>query len=678
MPLDIPRVQEVCKDLEGTHKFLAEELLIPNLNKCDSVRVNMFDNHLPQALVLENPDFPNVFTNFENQVGKYSTGYKKSDREWEILKKFKKNDMNFTYLLKDKDNNLEIFHVKPAERITERYGYTYNNPVLEKDTGDFIDEDEVLYSSTTYDKDMNFCYGRNLKAVFLAAFNLTYEDGIICSESAAEKLGSYSVDEIDISLNNNDILLNLLGNNKVYKAFPDIGEKCNSTILCSRRRIDYESMLFEMNAKNIKKINPDIDSNFFVSKDSIVYDVDVYCNGDPENLKEYPYYNQIMKYYNMNYKYYYDVVTTIAPYMEDSSYNCSSDVKYFYKRSIDMISENTQFTFDGNAFDNMIVKIRTYNKKPLVKGSKITGRYGSKGVISAIMKDSDMPTNEYGEHAELILNPFGVIGRENIAQLYELELNFMGDQVLRQTKSMDSVKEKFDHILKFYKIVNEEQYKFIKGNVKSLGDKEQFINDSYEHGLYIHQPPFFNNVTVNKMNDVYKEFGFEPYHCKISGKEIEKPLVIGNLYYLRLKHDPSTKLSARSSGDLSLNNIPSKSNSYKYHTSLFSKTPVRCGEMEFNSLLLTQNMPLVMRYLAQTSNNPEERKNFNTALLTKNVFDIDKIDLIGSKSITSRIVKTQMLTLGLVNKQTIPEIIEDVENVDKELDKLEVESELEE
>jgi len=678
MPLDIPRVQEVCKNLEGTHKFLAEELLIPNLNKCDSVRVNMFDNHLPQALVLENPDFPNVFTNFENQVGKYSTGYKKSDREWEIIKKFKKNDMNYTYLLKDKDNNLEIFHVKPAERITERYGYTYRNPVLEKETGDFIEEDEILYNSTTYDENMNFCYGRNLKAVFLAAYNLTYEDGILCSESAAEKLGSYSVDEIDISLNNNDILLNLLGNNKVYKAFPDIGEQCNSTILCSRRRIDYESMLFEMNAKNIKKINPDIDSNFFVSKDSIVYDVDVYCNGDPQTLKEYPYYDQIMKYYNMNHKYYYDVVTTIAPYMEDPSFNCSSDVKYFYKRSIDMISENTQFTFDGNAFDNMIVKIRTFNKKPLVRGSKITGRYGSKGVISDILPDADMPTNQYGEHAELILNPFGVIGRENIAQLYEQELNFMGDQVLRQTKEMDSLKDKFNHIMKFYKIVNPEQYNFIKSNITSLGEKEQFINDSYEHGLYIHQPPYFNNITVENMNKLYNEFGWEPYHCTVKGKEIEKPLVMGNLYYLRLKHDPSTKLSARSSGDLSLNNIPSKSNSYKYHTSLFSKTPVRCGEMEFNSLLLTQNMPLVMRYLAQTSTNPEERKNFNTALLTKNVFDIDKINLIGSKSITSRIVKTQMLTLGLVNKQSVPEIVDEIENVDKELDKLEVDSEIDE
>lgn len=376
MALDIQKVIENCKELEGTHKFLAEELLVPSLQRCDQVRINMFDNHLPQALVLSNPDFPNVFTNFENQVGKYSTSYKRADREWEILRKFKKNDLNYTYLLKDKDNNLEIYHIKPAERITERYGYTYNTPILEKDAGDFIQPDEVMYASTTYDKNMNFCYGKNLKAVFLSAYNMTYEDGIVCSESAAKKLESYSVDEIDVSLNNNDILLNLLGNNKVYKAFPDIGETCNSTILCSRRRIDYESMLFEMNSKNIKKINPDIDSIFFVSKDSVVYDVDVFCNGNPENLKEYPYYGQVMKYYDMNYKYYYDVVTTIAPYIEDSSYNCSSDVKYFYKRSIDMISENTQFTADGSNFDNMIVRIRTYNKKPLVRGSKITGRFG--------------------------------------------------------------------------------------------------------------------------------------------------------------------------------------------------------------------------------------------------------------------------------------------------------------
>ena len=145
-----------------------------------------------------------------------------------------------------------------------------------------------------------------------------------------------------------------------------------------------------------------------------------------------------------------------------------------------------------------------------------------------------MPTNEYGEAAELILNPFGVIGRENIAQLYEQELNFMGDQVLRQTKDMETTKEKFAHIMKFYKIVNEKQHDFIKSNVKTEKAKEQFINESYEHGLYIHQPPFFGTITVENMNKLYQEFGWNPYHCTIEGKEIEKPLIIGNLYYLRL------------------------------------------------------------------------------------------------------------------------------------------------
>jgi len=37
-----------------------------------------------------------------------------------------------------------------------------------------------------------------------------------------------------------------------------------------------------------------------------------------------------------------------------------------------------------------------------------------------------------------------------------------------------------------------------------------------------------------------------------------------------------------------------------------------------------------------------------------------------------------MLTLGLVNKQSVPEIVDEIENVDKELDKLEVDSEIDE
>jgi hypothetical protein len=114
-----------------------------------------------------------------------------------------------------------------------------------------------------------------------------------------------------------------------------------------------------------------------------------------------------------------------------------------------------------------------------------------------------------------------------------------------------------------------------------------------------------------------------------------------------------SKLSARSSGELSLNNTPSKSSSFKNHTALFSTTPIRVGEMEFTSFLLTKDMNTVLRYLAQNSNNPEERRNFIKALLThNNIFDIEKIEKIKdnkTKSITGQIVKTQLMALGIEN-----------------------------
>jgi DNA-directed RNA polymerase beta subunit len=174
--VDINQIKENSKKFDGTHKFLAEEVLIPNLNKNDQVRLNMFTNHLPQALVLDKPEFPNVFTNFENQVGSHSTAIKKSDREWTIIKKIKKNDLVTVFILKDKENNLEILHINPAEKITERYGYKYHNDINKHDELDTIKEGETIFHSTSYDDNGNFCYGSNLKACFLATLNLTYED----------------------------------------------------------------------------------------------------------------------------------------------------------------------------------------------------------------------------------------------------------------------------------------------------------------------------------------------------------------------------------------------------------------------------------------------------------------------------------------------------------------------
>jgi DNA-directed RNA polymerase beta subunit len=671
--LDIKKVERNAKEFENSHKFLAEELLTPFANHCDMVRQSMFNNHLTQSKVLIKSEYPRVFTNFENQVGKYSTAYKIADDNLKILKVFEKNKLNKTFIVMDSNNELNILFSKPCERLTERFGYKlYNDGLENKKENDIIKKGDIIYRSSAYDKDMNFGYGVNLNACFLAYDNMTYEDAIVIAESAAKKFDSYSVDEITITLNTNDLLINLKGNSDIYKSFPDIGEKCDS-ILCARRRINYNNILFDLNTENITKLNEE-DCKFYVNNESIIYDIDVYSNQTIEDLERFHYNSQIVKYLKQNIKYYTSIKKFLDKYIDDENYTFSNDLKYYYKRYSQLIDSRRQFRFEKNNFDNLVIKIKTYNIKKLTIGSKITNRYGGKGVIGCMKKsyqpelnkkysnkkiiivpDEEMPVNQYGERADVCLNPMGVSNRENIGQLFEQELNFIGNEVLRASrkKELDSIDKKFEYVMDFYKILNKKQYDFLINRYQTEEEKKEFLLYSYENGLFIHEAPFFGNNTVDDMNKLYERFGYHPYTCYVKGKKIEKPLIMGQIYYMILRHDPSGKFSARSNSELNLNNLPSKSSSYKNHNSLFSKTPVRLGEQEVVSLLLTKDMEIVSRYLAQQSSNPEEREHFNTDLLTTNdVFNIERIERINKKSVTSKIVKTYFTVIGLENELT--------------------------
>lgn len=59
---------------------------------------------------------------------------------------------------------------------------------------------------------------------------------------------------------------------------------------------------------------------------------------------------------------------------------------------------------------------------PTQVGDKISGRYGDKGVVSMIVPDDEMPTDEKGKPYEILTNPLGVISRVNSAQLIEAAL----------------------------------------------------------------------------------------------------------------------------------------------------------------------------------------------------------------------------------------------------------------
>ena len=95
----------------------------------NSTRTQMFTSHLKQFLNLTNPEFPRVFTNAENVVGKYSSAYKKTKAELEVVAKIEKYG--------DILEKPYIYHLFVLDQKKEKYRAITRNEVVENVTAKF-------------------------------------------------------------------------------------------------------------------------------------------------------------------------------------------------------------------------------------------------------------------------------------------------------------------------------------------------------------------------------------------------------------------------------------------------------------------------------------------------------------------------------------------------------------
>lgn len=157
--------------------------LLTNPGYISSSRSVMFTSHLRQFVNLVNPDIPKVFTNYENTVGKLSTGYYKAKNDLEVYAKiprFENGELdNHLYLLftyDKKHDRYDIITKQICEDLTEKFGFGYDNSVMDElEVGDDINKDDIIYKSTSYDEDMNYRYGTNVKVMYTIENN-TIED----------------------------------------------------------------------------------------------------------------------------------------------------------------------------------------------------------------------------------------------------------------------------------------------------------------------------------------------------------------------------------------------------------------------------------------------------------------------------------------------------------------------
>ena len=155
-----------------------------------------------------------------------------------------------------------------------------------------------------------------------------------------------------------------------------------------------------------------------------------------------------------------------------------------------------------------------------------SGRYGNKGVISAILPDDEMPRTKDGKVAEILQDPIGVGGRMNMGQLVETALS--------------QVAEKEGKPLVITSFENSPRRIHVKGYWRTIHAKDG------TRKVWVHA--YDRNISKHVLNLLKAEGIPETEELfDANGKSLGQ-IKIGKQYILKLIQQADKKMSARAGG----------------------------------------------------------------------------------------------------------------------------------
>ena len=472
---------------------------------------------LEHMVPLINPEINSVPTGFEKVYGKYTDSYLTSDADYRVIAVIPKYTMtgrfNYVYVLQNTLTKVyTVTEVSHYECLSEDQGYLRPYTSGDKyEPGDIIRKGSLIYKSNNHDEYGNYRYGLNLNCAFISLAE-NEEDSIIVSDECYERACFYNFKKTPITLNKNQVLLNLYGDDKTYKCFPDIGEHVKDGILFAKRNINYDNAAAELTDVALSK---------FVSSDEIcrgegyVADIDVFIN-DPSEFEDCGNKTQILKYYSAMLEYHTKIYNTLDPIVnakQNSHVQYTRLLRDLYDRSRDYLEmENKQWINNNNSFEFAYIVITTYEKKSIFNGFKMTDLFGGKGVVSCIWPKENMPRDQFGNVADIILSPPGVTGRGNPGQLYANEYSFIAGEVAKRIYKLPTMQQKVNMLLDFVNDCNPKEAIALKEFLSKKDDegKRYFFEDMMKFGLYPIQEPFGGTISLENLDYLYTKWKVKP------------------------------------------------------------------------------------------------------------------------------------------------------------------------
>lgn len=653
------KINDASKNIDRMEQLLGKCLIQPFSGSNAGARKIMFSTHVEHVFPLIEGEKAIIETGYEIRFGDYSSSITRADSNYQVIAKISKFSSNphhhYWLILKDtKEKKLDVVERISYHHITESYGYLYNNEYMDSlNIGDYITEDTIVQKSLAFDEYNNRKDGANFNIVYMALDD-NMEDSIIFSDVAANRLTSPLIKPVQIMINDNDIPLNIYGNDKTYKVIPDIGEDIVNAVLIALRKEKKEESYYTQSVDRLRTI---IMSDELKQVHGKVIDIDIYCN-NPDILENH-YYEQLKWYYNELQRYSVEIVRTILPFVSDG-YELSYDLQKLFANA-KRVCNHDQY-IEKRPFSNIILNVTVLEEKKMEEGDKASNRYGGKGVISNIIPQAMMPRfkgldGKY-EYVDIIFNSSTMINRENVGQTFELSLTHIGNEIVyRIASGKCSLEEAYQMIKTYVQLCSPEQANYMEELKQNMGEEELafYIESIIDSGsIHLSMRPITDGMTIDKLANIYEAFPWVKQNeievplvsstGQIRYIKARRPVVIGKQYIFRLKQFAEEKFSVTSLSATNIRNENTKSRSRKDFRELYPNTPIRFGNMETNNMNHA-GADIVISNLMIHSLSPQGRR-LVEQMYTGDPFKIDiRLDS-DSKNRSAEIANTYLKTIG--------------------------------
>lgn len=531
------------------------------------------------------------------------------------------------------------------------FKYKYNSVEEQLYAGAFIPKDTIVADSPNIDENGNYCYGVESLVAFMSVPGII-EDGVVVSESYLDKLTTRGFEKRVATWGKKYYPLNLYGDEKRYKPFPDIGEKVRDDGLLFALR-SYDDLLgpIEMNPTSLMEPDYIFDKLVYAVPKATIVDINVIhadttkVNPTPEGME-----NQTEKYYSALISYYTSIIEVYQSLLK-SRKDALKITPEFHRMVVEAMSyvgfdnnpivnsmrnkENltkrkVQKLYRRNEIDDWRVEISfEYTVRPTI-GFKLTDLHGGKGVICEVRHPDQMPVDKNGNRAEMIMDGDSTIKRMNFGRLYEHYINAASRDVSNKVRAMisdhsdnENYTRAWNYLTDYYKIVSPKMYELLVS--KDHSDMRAHVDAVIKDGIYLWTPTDTPVGWLDITREVNKKFPPLMEPVIYEGFVTEKPVLISSMYIILLEKTGSG-WSGVSSAKLQHFGIPARVSNTDKHSSPGRNQPVRIlGEAEVRLLNAVVGSDVTVDLLDQSNSPATHKAIVNNILMSNTPTNIERI-----------------------------------------------------